>query len=253
MMKQIFDFNFVLPCGQNVLNYFKKLDSNLAAYSNPMIATTSSVLFLTIRYQSGRKYKIDWESLVHALITGIGGSICLYLDLNVLPGFNNVRCHAPTSLHRVLPAITQGYAICDILNGLQCGGAFLAHGIATLLLTSLFTIFGVGHVLGPMLVCEVSTILLSIVRNNFFTPLQTKMTEWSFFIAFLLCRIIILPYLSVDLLILMWKEQKDQGIVCDSKYMWYVTVSNILFFNGLNCFWFAKILRRIPKKMQRKE
>jgi len=184
MMKQFFDFNFVLPCGQNVLNYFEKLDSYLAAYSNPMIVMTSSVLFLTIRYQSGRKYKIDWESLVHALITGIGGSICLYLDLNVLPGFNSVRCHAPTSLHRVLPAITQGYAICDILNGLKFGGAFFAHGIATLLITTLFSMLEIGHFLGPMLVCEVSTILLSTMRATFFSPLQTKLAELSFFLLF---------------------------------------------------------------------
>jgi len=120
------------------------------------IFNQSCVVFLTIRYQSGRKYNIDWEALVHAIVTGTGGSFCVLLDMNIIPQSSYVRCHASTPLHNILPAVTQGYAICDILNGLEFGGAFLAHGIATLMLTSLFSMLGFAYMLSPMLVCEVS-------------------------------------------------------------------------------------------------
>lgn len=45
------------------------------------------------------------------------------------------ECFGPlTSLHRIIPAITQGYAVCDIINGFHLlskglGPEFLAHGV----------------------------------------------------------------------------------------------------------------------------
>jgi hypothetical protein len=45
------------------------------------------------------------------------------------------KCLGPlTSLHRIIPAITQGYAVCDIVNGIHLlskglGPEFLAHGL----------------------------------------------------------------------------------------------------------------------------
>ena len=30
----------------------------------------------------GRKWQIEWDSFIHAIITGIGGLICIYLNAN---------------------------------------------------------------------------------------------------------------------------------------------------------------------------
>lgn len=249
-MKLIPDIKIVL-FNERVLEYISTFDATgVLKWNSLMISVTSCVVFLTIRYQSGRKYNIDWEALVHAIVTGTGGSFCVLLDMNIIPQSSYVRCHASTPLHNILPAVTQGYAICDILNGLEFGGAFLAHGIATLMLTSLFSMLGFAYMLSPMLVCEVSTILLSIMRATFFTPLQTKLAELSFFLLFFLCRIVMLPYLTINLLVEMWDEQKERGIICQSKFIWYITFVNILFFNSLNFFWFVKILAKIPRKIR---
>lgn len=42
----------------------------------------SALIFLGMRKQIGHKYDIDWDALVHAMITGFGSAICVYLDYN---------------------------------------------------------------------------------------------------------------------------------------------------------------------------
>ena len=69
-----------------------------------------------------KKRGIDWYALIHAIISSIGAMICMYLDYTsstILTGSpepeSTVLCGEPlTSLHRILPAITMGYAIFDL-------------------------------------------------------------------------------------------------------------------------------------------
>jgi len=63
-----------------------------------------------------------------------------HIDLNFLFSFveptgSLQECAGPlTSLHRIIPAITQGYALCDIMQGFHLlstglGPEFIAHGV----------------------------------------------------------------------------------------------------------------------------
>lgn len=91
--------------------------------------------------------------------------MCVYLDYSAatdIRGFpepqgSTLHCLGPlTSLHRILPSITLGYAICDIINGFTLGKDALAHGFATFMVMSLFIGHGASHIMTPMLLMEVS-------------------------------------------------------------------------------------------------
>ena len=46
--------------------------------------------------------------------------------------------------------------MCDIINGIQLGPAFLAHGIATFSVMAIFNESNASHVITPMLIMEAS-------------------------------------------------------------------------------------------------
>lgn len=60
-----------------------------------------------------------------------------------------------TSLHRILPAITMGYSVFDMLDGFHLRLDFLLHGGATFLVMALFVQNDVPHLVTSMLLMEV--------------------------------------------------------------------------------------------------
>ena len=75
---------------------------------------------------------VCWEGLLHATVSGVGSAICVYLNHFAAVDISgeseplrSIRCDGDddasaslplTSLHRILPAITLGYGLCDILG-----------------------------------------------------------------------------------------------------------------------------------------
>ncbi len=126
----------------------------------------------------------------------------------------------------------QGYAICDIINGFRLGPAFLAHGTAMFILAAFFNELEASHILTPMLVMELSTIVLAILRADFFTPIMQLVTQASFALLFFVARILIAPYVYYDIAMIMF----DHTATCFPKSMFYVTLSFGAFFHSLNAF-----------------
>lgn len=148
----------------------------------------------------------------------------------------SIICKGPlTSLHRIIPAITQGYAICDIINGFKLGPAFLAHGIATLTVSSIFNESNASHILTPMLIMEISTIVLCALRANFFTPTMQLITQASFALSFFICRIIISPIVYYEICTSMMNKSEEMD-ACFPKLVFYATLIFGFFFNALNLF-----------------
>mmetsp|Transcript_20899 Transcript_20899/g.26385 ORF Transcript_20899/g.26385 Transcript_20899/m.26385 type:complete len:265 (-) Transcript_20899:199-993(-) len=244
-----------------LLSLISHLDSYGAQeWSLRTVTATSAAVFLGMRMQIGHKFDIDWDAFVHALVSGIGSAICIYLNMYAAVAMNGVteplgsiQCNGPlTSLHRIIPAITQGYAICDIINGFRLGPAFLAHGIATFTVVGIFNEFNASHILTPMLVMEVSTIVLAILRANFFTPLLQLVTQATFALLFFVCRIIISPMVHYDITSSMLLMSEDMG-KCFPKLIFYTTILFGTFFHGLNAFWFVKLLKKIKRKLTKEE
>ena len=66
---------------------------------------------------------------------------------------------ALTSFHRVLPTVTLGYAVIDLLDGLKLGLDFLTHGLILLLFALYMCENEKNEILSTMLALEVSCFL----------------------------------------------------------------------------------------------
>mmetsp|Transcript_2633 Transcript_2633/g.3505 ORF Transcript_2633/g.3505 Transcript_2633/m.3505 type:complete len:265 (-) Transcript_2633:783-1577(-) len=244
-----------------LLSAIAHLDSYGAQeWSLRAVTATSAAIFIGMRMAIGHKYNIDWDAFVHAIISGFGSAVCIYLNMYAAVAMNgiseplaSVQCNGPlTSLHRIIPAITQGYAICDIINGFRLGPAFLAHGFATFTVAAIFNEVGGSHLITPLLLMEISTIVLAVLRSSFFTPTHQLITQASFFLLFVITRILLCPMLHYDLVSTMY-EMNHKMEECFPKYIFYVLVVFGIFFNGLNLFWFIKLIKKVKRKLTKEE
>ena len=148
------------------------------------VGAVTFALLLIVRVVAGKYRGVDWYALLHALVSGIGSLMATYLEVyaserltGIPEPLRSCQCQGPlTSLHRLLPAITMGYATFDFLDGLTLGLDFMLHGAATLLVMSVYVFANAPQVVTPMLLMEVSTINLvrrkgticGMERNNHF-------------------------------------------------------------------------------------
>lgn len=222
------------------------------------VAVTSAAIFLSIRLLLGKKYGVDWDAFVHALLTAIFSCICQYYNSFLAdemrghpePYGSISKCLGPlTSLHRIVPSMTLGYAICDIINGFTLGVDALAHGFATFTVMAAFVYLDASHIIAPMLTMEVSTMFLAIMRGEFFTPGQKIGLQFVFTITFFITRVLLTPYLMVGVLMTIYHDQGE----CIHPALFWVTLIFSIFFTGLNIFWFYKIVQKINRKLSGKE
>lgn len=230
--------------------YSMRLTKSFSIFSRLLFENQSAAIFFGMRKSIGHKYDVDWDAFVHAIISGFGSAICIYLNSNAALSMNgiteplgSIQCNGSlTSLHRIIPAVTQGYAVCDIINGFRLGPAFLAHGIATFTVMHLFNENNASHIITPMLVMEISTIVLAVLRANFFTPTMQLLTQASFALLFFISRIIISPAVHFEIAKLMFLN-KDEMVNCIPILIFYMTLLFGAFFHGLNlfCKWFLML------------
>jgi hypothetical protein len=173
-----------------------------ATWSLQAIAFVTVIVLGTLKVSLKKKQGVDWYSLVHAVVTGYASLVCVYLsnDGELLTGtpepLRSVLCQGPlTSLHRMIPAITLGFGLFDIIDGFTHGPDFIMHGLATFTIMGYFTYYNVNEIIVPMLLMEVSTVYLSFVRADFLSDLFTSINMACFVVTFVMFRIIACPYL----------------------------------------------------------
>lgn len=91
----------------------------------------------------------------------------------------------------------RGYSIFDVIAGLSLGWDFLLHGVATFAVFFFFCFHDVPHLLAPMLLMEVSTIFLTLVGFDHFSPTASVINQLCFALSFLVCRVLVVPYIWV--------------------------------------------------------
>jgi hypothetical protein len=202
------------------------------------------LLIWCVRATLQKKRGIDWYAFVHALVTGLGSMACVYLDLfaaETLTGtpepLRSCQCEGPlTSLHRILPAITMGYSMFDLLDGFTISIDFALHGLSTLSVMAFFCEHNAPHIIAPMLLMEVSTIPLTLVRADFVPANVTAMIQASFAILFFMMTM---------------NEQRSLPVYqdCFPPYFMPFAFGFGMIFHCLNAFWFIKIVKKIRRKM----
>mmetsp|Transcript_26222 Transcript_26222/g.40094 ORF Transcript_26222/g.40094 Transcript_26222/m.40094 type:complete len:259 (-) Transcript_26222:212-988(-) len=240
---------------ETLISFISVLDS-YGAEEWPLrtVAATSAAFFLGMRYTIGHRNKVDWDACIHAIITGVGAAICVYLNVFAAEHMTGVaepmgsigHCNGPlTSLHRIIPAITQGYAVCDIINGFRLGPTYLAHGVATFSVSAAFNELGASHILTPMLIMEVSTMVLAVLRADFFTPTMQLVSQASFALFFFITRIVMSPVILYQIISTMLYHMAD----CFPNSVFWLTFFFGAFFTSLNVFWFFKLVKKIQGKL----
>jgi hypothetical protein len=242
-----------------ILSFISILDRYGAWTWNLRVVGLCTTVFLYgIRMALKEKRGVGWYSLVHALVSGLGSMAIVYLDLfasEVLTGetepLRSCQCQGPlTSLHRILPAITMGYSMLDLVDGLTISIDFAFHGIITFLVMAFFCELDAPHFIAPMLLMEVSTIPLTLVRADFVSESATAFIQASFAFLFFLFRIIVVPYVWFKLMVTMNEQRSSQVYQnCFPPYFMPVAFGFGMVFHMLNAFWFTKLVKKIRRKI----
>jgi TLC domain len=224
-----------------------------------MVGVISASLLLFVRWMLQKKGGIEWYALIHALASSGGAIFCLYLDSTsseLLTGTSEplraVLCQEPlTSLHRILPAITMGYALFDLYDGIFISVDFIMHGAATLAVMAIFIQVNAPQIMSPFLIMETSTIFLNVTKCDFFTPAMSIANLACFALSFFVTRLVIFPVLWVRLVMTMWEKWDDPVFqTCYPAHFKYTCLLFGLFFIALNAFWFRKIIRKAIRKVK---
>mmetsp|Transcript_18622 Transcript_18622/g.37733 ORF Transcript_18622/g.37733 Transcript_18622/m.37733 type:complete len:271 (-) Transcript_18622:228-1040(-) len=243
------------------------LDSfGASSWSLRAVAFTTAALLLVMRKSVGEAAGIEWHAFFHAAVTGFGAWACQILDdasreewngengPGIDPGLD--PCGGPpTSLHRLLPALTLGYSICDILDSLKLGPAFLLHGLATAFVMAVFCeLEQATHLVTPMLLMEISTIPLATLRAKFYSETLRTGISLLFVFTFFVVRILWVPPIWFAIVKVLRNEKLGAGAdSCQPLYLLPLVLIFGIFFNCLNGYWFIKMILKIKRKISGKE
>jgi TLC domain len=103
----------------------------------------------------------------------------------------------------------------------------------------------------PLVIFQVSTINLTLVRAEFFSNMATTLNMACFVVCFFAFRIVYVPiywyYLILDLVQQRHTEAFQSCLPWHFPYVCFVMGS---FFHCLNAFWFYKILKKVERKIK---
>lgn len=236
-----------------------------------VVAAFSLVFNLFLFHVVGQKYKVNWYSFVHACIVAPCAVACTYLDLFYSVELSSggipyplriILCSssdnsesgglvALTSLHRILPFFTLGYAVSDIVEGVILGVPdFLLHGVLLGITMSTVCYLEIQHTIISMLVMELSSIPLNFREATFLSPNGQVACMTLFALSFFLVRILFVPYVWAEFLVAFYQHIEEACF--PDKFIYVVFVLGVLF-HGLNLFWMLKIIYRMKRKFSGKE
>lgn len=248
----------------HILSFVTFLDSDFGSSTwEPRTVAVVTVLVLgVIRILMGDAHGVSWYSLTHGAVSGYLSAMAVWLSIFAavpLTGMSeplrSITCHGPlTSMHRFVPAITMGYGLFDILDGFSHGIDFLLHGLATFSVMAYFCEYDLAEVIIPMLLMEISTPHLALMRMTLFSETSLAINMLLFTITFFLFRLLICPYLWWEILSIAWEHRNDPvSQACLPWHFKYVVFCFGMFFNCLNAYWAVKIVKKIQRKLSGKE
>lgn len=247
------------PISIGMLRLIAQLDDlNAWEWNLRLVGIATAVSLALIRALFGKTLGVDWYALVHACISAGGSIICVYLNVfasETLTGasepLRSVMCGGPlTSLHRVLPSITMGYALLDILDGFSIGMDFILHGLATFGIMAFFCEVHAEAIITPMLLMEASTPFLTLTKATFFNSTITAINQGLFVFTFFLVRGVIAPYLWGQIMMAMYTQSSTKLYQdCYPVALFPISFFTGIFYHILNAYWFYKIVRKVRRKL----
>jgi hypothetical protein len=224
-----------------------------------LVTAASAAVWLALKTAAGRRGRVDWYSLVHAVVAGAGGCMCIYLDahaaaldpagLGVPEPLRSVRCApALTPLHTLLPMVTLGYAAADLLHGVALGrGDFILHGAGLGACFGFVCQLGVPHLVAGALVMDVSSVPLNVLHVAWRSAAVDVLVHVIFAAAFFATRIVVFPLLWYRWVAAFLGEATAPA--CYPSFFIYAVVGFGLLFHGLNAYWMVLIAKKAARKV----
>jgi len=230
------------------------------ATSSAKIGIFSVVVLTVIHKVVGKAFDVNWCSWFHACVVGFMSFVASWLNLfaaEALTGtpepLGGVLCKGPlTTWHSIVPAITMGYGIFDLKEGILLGKPdFIMHGVATLSIMLYFCFYGVPEIIMPMLLMEISTInLVFMGATKYMSELTNILNIIVFTLSFIIFRMIVCPKLWWDIFVETWRHRENpESQACLPPHFTYVVFVFGMFFNCLNTFWMTKIYKKMMRKL----
>ena len=230
-------------------------------WTSTQVAVTTAAILLVLKLTLKQKAGVSWWAWVHAVASGYLSWVCVHLSSDIaveLTGtaepLRSILCQGPlTSLHRIVPAITLGYGLFDIFEGLTLGIDFIMHGVATFSIMLYFCYFHVAELIVPMLLMEISTPHLAMLRYEHFNELALTLNMACFVITFATFRCLYTPYLWYEIMITLKEHDGSEETSCLPWHFTGVVFLFGMFFHCLNYFWMYKIILKVKRKFAGKE
>jgi hypothetical protein len=118
------------------LSWIHRFDDVTAAteWTSIQVAVVTAIILGGIRVAFQQKCGVNWYSFIHATVTGLVSFICVWLNVfaaEALTGtaepLGAILCNGPlTSMHAIVPAITMGFGVFDIVEGFSHGIDFVS-------------------------------------------------------------------------------------------------------------------------------
>ena len=184
-----------------LIESFDEKLSFAADWSSRQIALGTIIVLGGLYLAFEKKYDVNWYSMVHAAVVGYGSLACVlinyFLSQNPEEGLaeplRSVLCQGPlTRLHSIIPAISMGFGLFDIAEGIHNGGwdfvshrdmvgggqsigrnthrmlptVQILHGLATFSVMAYFCEYDFPQIITPMLLMEVRIYLHTILMRS---------------------------------------------------------------------------------------
>lgn len=229
------------------------------AQSSRLVGLASCITLFIISKVIGKKFGVNWCSWFHACLVGSMSFVAVWLNVYAAESFTGtteplgaVLCRGPlTTFHSIVPAVTMGYGVFDLSEGIGMGKAdFILHGVATLSIMSYFCEYGVPEIIVPMLLMEISTInLVFMGAGAYMSENATILNIAIFTVNFTIFRMVICPQLWWGIFTATWENRNNPiSQACLPWHFSYVVFVFGMFFNCLNMFWFVKIISKMIRK-----
>eukprot|EP00536_Pseudo-nitzschia_multiseries_P009111 jgi/Psemu1/288237/fgenesh1_pg.247_\ len=230
------------------------------ATSSRLIGIATVVFLFGISKIVGKAYGVNWFSFCHACVVSVMAFVATWLNVYAAESLTGgmteplgaILCRGPlTTFHSIAPAITMGFGFFDIAEGLHMAKPdFIMHGVATLSIMAYFCECGVPEIIVPMLLMEISTVnLVFLGATDYMSKFATIANITIFTIHFVIYRMFVCPYLWWGIFRATWEHRNNPvSQACLPWHFKYVVFVFGMFFNGLNTFWFIKIIKKMIRK-----
>mmetsp|Transcript_41381 Transcript_41381/g.81312 ORF Transcript_41381/g.81312 Transcript_41381/m.81312 type:complete len:222 (+) Transcript_41381:86-751(+) len=186
--------------------------------------------------------------LIHSIIAGAFTVLILIDDISNNRGYPQfcTEINPPCLLAEVLPMITVGYAVFDVIVGLRSNRVdYFLHGVILFGFMGVSCMYGMSHHLSYGLSMEWSTIFLNL------RALKKNWIDIVFVVTFVATRIFLVPYLWW-IWVKGYERADDATKAClaGSEILYHSVIFAGMFFNLLNLYWGQIIVRRLYAKIR---